>query len=397
MTNYNHILHKATTLLLTAAAALSLCLLTGCSHEEPHETGKYNTMIVLRGDGTKALDPYEAKSIVIYAFSSGTDNLVGYLYENSINGRDIFPMNLTAGGEIDFYVILNPVCDGFEIIDEKNKAVTFDSHEGITPDSIQNWKLRRTGLEPDEAVPMSNLKNQVDGNNKPTGKSNRTFKVVANRNSWQEIPIQVTRAVSKVEVWFWANDNLPEGNNFNYEHYYTAINEMALKDPIYSTEIFQPQGTDENDYILDGNVFNAKDNKGHDGLRERFKPYTTGEFYSDNYFRLIWEQYILPNTFFGGEWNGEPATSDGEPATSDGDYTTLSIKYTHYDNYHNTGWPGYHYTWDAETKDKVISLPESPRNTKIIVWCQLNDNTDRSFTYEVVDWDEVTVDIPAFD
>lgn len=373
MTNYNHILHKATTLLLTAAAALSLCLLTGCNREDLPETGKYNTMIVLRGDGTKALDLAEAQSIVIYAFSSGTDDLVGYLYEADINGRDIFPMNLTAGGKIDFYVILNPVCNGFEIIDSNgNSKVNFDSHEDITPDIIKSWKLRRTDGTPDKAVPMSNLED------------NRTFEVVANRNSWQEIPIQVTRAVSKVEVWFWANDNLPDDNNFDYYHSYTAINEMVLKDPVSSTEIFRPQGTDANDYILDGNAFNARDTNVHDGLKgERFKPYTTGEFYSDNYFRLIWEEYILPNTFFGGEWNGEPATSDG-------DYTTLSVSYTHYDNYH--------YTWDAEQTDKVISLPESPRNTKIIVWCQLNDNTDRSFTYEVVDWDEtVTVDIPAFD
>lgn len=386
------ILQNAMALLLTASAALCLCLLTGCNREDLPETGKYNTMIVLRGDGTKALDPDEAKSIVIYAFSSSTGDLVGYLYEDNINGREIFPMNLTAGGQIDFYVILNPVCKGFEIIDSNgNSKVNFNSHEGITPNTIQNWKLRRTGLEPDEAVPMSNLEHQVDGYHNPTGESNRTFEVVANRNSWQEIPIQVTRAVSKVEVWFWANDNLPEGNNFNNEHYYTAINRMTLKDPIYSTEIFQPQGTDENDYILDGNVFNAEDNILHDGLKgERFKPYTTGEFYSDNYFRLIWEEYILPNTFFGGEWNEEAATPDG-------DYTTLSVKYKHYDNYHYSGWPDYTYIWDETQKDKVISLPESPRNTKIIVWCQLNDNTDRSFTYEVVDWDEETIDIPAFD
>lgn len=371
------ILQNAMALLLTASAALCLCLLTGCNREDLPETGKYNTMIVLRGDGTKALERDEAQSIVIYAFSSDND-LVGYLYENNINGREIFPMNLTAGGQIDFYVILNPVCNGFEIIDGNNR-VEFDSHEGITPNTIQNWKLRRTDDTPGKAVPMSNLED------------NRTFEVVANRNSWQEIPIQVTRAVSKVEVWFWANDNLPEGSNFNYSHYYTAINEMVLKDPVSSTEIFRPQGTDANDYILDGNVFNATDRDDHDGLGERFKPYTTGEFYSDNYFRLILEKYILPNTFFGGEWNGEPATLDG-------DYTTLSVRYTHYANYHYEGWPNYQYLWDETQKDKVISLPESPRNTKIIVWCQLNDNTDRSFTYEVVDWDEtVTVDIPAFD
>ena len=378
MIYYNHILHKVMALLLIVSTALCLCLFTGCNKEKLPETGKYNTMIVLGGDGTKALDPEEVRSIVIYAFVSGSNNLVGYLYEVDIDGQDTFPMNLTAGGYIDFYVILNPVCDGFEIIDDSEHPVDFSSREGLTPETIQNWKLRRTTDEtPGKAVPMSNLE------------PDRKFEVVANRNSWQEIPIQVTRTVSKVEVWFWANDNLPDDNNFKYDHYYTAINRMTLKDPVFSTEIFRPQGADENDYILDGNVFNAEDNIVHDGLTgERFKPYTTGEFYSDNYFRLIWEQYILPNTFFGGGWNGER-----EPATPDGDYTTLSVRYTHYDNYQN-----YYNRWEAHSKDKVISLPESPRNTKIIVWCQLNDNTDRSFTYEVVDWDEtVTVDVPAFD
>ncbi|OKZ01330.1 MAG: hypothetical protein BHV78_07810 [Bacteroides sp. CAG:1060_57_27] len=376
MIYYNHILHKVMALLLIVSTALCLCLFTGCNKEKLPETGKYNTMIVLGGDGTKALDHEEVRSIVIYAFASGSDNLVGYLYEKDIDGQDTFPMNLTAGGYIDFYVILNPVCDGFEIIDDSEHLVDFSSREGLTPETIQNWKLRRTTDEtPGKAVPMSNLE------------PDRKFEVVANRNSWQEIPIQVTRAVSKMEVWFWANDNLPEDNSYNYEHYYTAINEMALKDPVSSTEIFQPQGADENDYILDGNVFNAEDNIVHDGLTgERFKPYTTGEFYSDNYFRLIWEEYILPNTFFGGEWNGEPATFDG-------DYTTLSVSYTHYYSYAvDKGWQA------ATSKDKVISLPKSPRNTKIIVWCQLHDNTDRSFTYEVVDWDEtVTMDVPEFD
>lgn len=376
MIYYNHILHKVMALLLIVSTALCLCLFTGCNKEKLPETGKYNTMIVLGGDGTKALDPEEVQSIVIYAFASGSDNLVGYLYEERIDGQDTFPMNLTAGGDIDFYVILNPVCDGFEIIDDSEHKVVFSSREGLTPETIQNWKLRRTtDKTPGEAVPMSNLE------------PDRTFEVVANRNSWQEIPIQVTRAVSKMEVWFWANDNLPEDDKYNYEHYFTAINKMALKDPVSSTEVFRPQGTNVSDYIAADEPFSATDkNTPHDGLDERFKPYTTGGFYTDTYFRLIWEQYILPNTFFGGGWNGEPATSDG-------DYTTLSVSYTHYSN------AGDKDTWVAATsKDKVISLPKSPRNTKIIVWCQLHDNTDRSFTYEVVDWDEtVTMDVPAFD
>lgn len=382
------ILQNAMALLLTASAALCLCLLTGCSHEELPETGKYNTMIVLRGDGTKALEPDEAQSIVIYAFSSDND-LVGYLYEDNINGRDIFPMNLTAGGEIDFYVILNPFCSGFEIIDEKNKAVTFASHEGITPDIIKSWKLQRTDDTPDKAVPMSNLEDQVDGNHNPTGKSNRRFEVVANRNSWQEIPIQVTRAVSKVEVWFWANDDLPESGYYQNGNHYSSIDAMTLKDPVVRAELMEGQNSVKaEDYIEENKAIIIKNPDRYDGFNDRFKPYDSGIFYSDRYFRKIWEQYILPNTFFGG-------SNVGEIGGADADYlkcTSLNVEYTeHYWNWNWNRWT------ESPQTPKDIYLPISPRNTIIKVWCALNDDTDRSFTYTVVDWDEETIDIPAFD
>ncbi|HIQ85589.1 MAG TPA: hypothetical protein IAC86_07340 [Candidatus Cryptobacteroides excrementigallinarum] len=385
------ILQNAKALLLTGSAALCLCLLTGCSHEELPETGKYNTMIVLRGDGTKALAPDEAQSIVIYAFSHDTNDLVGYLYEATINGRDIFPMNLTAGGQIDFYVILNPVCNGFEIIDNNNQLVNFDPHEGITPDIIQNWKLRRTRLEPDEAVPMSNLEEQVDGYHNPTGESNRTFEVVADRNSWQEIPIQVTRAVSKVEVWFWANDNWT-----NPPWNYSSIDSQVLTDPVSESMVFDRNSTDysstrreaknEKPYHTNGTQGNLND--------EKFKEYEAGTlFYNENYFKLIWEQYILPNTLYGGD-------NMGQTSESGTDCTTLKIDYTYHYQYNTSGtgrWPDYE--WGEEPQEnKTIYLPASSRNTIIKVWCALRDDTDRSFTYQVVDWDEsVTVDIPDFD
>ena len=381
------ILQNAKALLLTASAALCLCLLTGCSHEELPETGKYNTMIVLRGDGTKALDPDEAQSIVIYAFSHDTNDLVGYLYEATINGRDIFPMNLTAGGEIDFYVILNPVCDGFKIIDENNKAVTFGSHEDITPETIKSWKLRRTDDTPGKAVPMSNLEDQVDGDHNPTGKSNRTFEVVANRNSWQEIPIQVTRAVSKVEVWFWANDDLPEDGNYQSGNHYSSIETMTLKDPVVRAELMEGQNSgNAEDYIEENKATTIQNTKRYNGFNDRFKPYDSGIFYSDRYFRKIWEPYILPNTFFGGSNVGEiGANADNLK------YTSLNVEYTeHYYQY----WSGWR---ETTQRSKDIYLPISPRNTIIKVWCALNDDTDRSFTYTVVDWDEETIDIPAFD
>lgn len=375
------ILQNAMALLLTASAALCLCLLTGCSHEELPETGKYNTMIVLRGDGTKALEPDEAQSIVIYAFSSDND-LVGYLYEDNINGRDIFPMNLTAGGEIDFYVILNPVCNGFEIIDN-DQAVSFDSHEGITPDIIKNWKLRRTDRTPDEAVPMSNLEDQVDGYHNPTGKSNRTFEVVANRNSWQEIPIQVTRAVSKVEVWFWANDNWT-----NQPYNYSSIDSQVLKDPVSESMVFDGNNTEYSSTPREGKNEKHYHTNGSEGNlnNEQFEKYEEGTlFYNEDYFKLIWEQYILPNTMFGGDNMGQSTESRNR--------TTLKIDYTYH---YQERW---RYEWRADSqKNKTIYLPASSRNTIIKVWCALRDDTDRSFTYQVVDWDEsVTVDIPDFD
>ena len=378
---------NAMALLLTASAAICLCLLTGCSHEELPETGKYNTMIVLRGDGTKALAPDEAQSIVIYAFSHDTNDLVGYLYEATINGRDIFPMNLTAGGKIDFYVILNPVCNGFEII-YGNNPVEFDSHEGITPYIIQNWKLRRTDDSPGKAVPMSNLEDQVDGYHKPTGESNRTFEVVANRNSWQEIPIQVTRAVSKVEVWFWANDDLPEYGNYQSGNHYSSIETMTLKDPVVRAELMEGQNSgNAEDYIEENKATTIQNTERYNGFYDRFKPYDSGIFYSDIYFRKIWEQYILPNTFFGGSNVGEiGANADNLK------YTSLNVEYTEHYYQYLYGWR------ETPQTPKDIYLPISPRNTIIKVWCALNDDTDRSFTYTVVDWDEpVTVNVPDFD
>lgn len=387
MKNLIAILHEAKALLVITAA-LSLCLLTGCNREDLPETGKYNTMIVLSGDGTKAPRPDEAKSIVIYAFSSGTDNLVGYLYETNINGRDIFPMNLTAGGKIDFYVILNPVCNGFEIINHNNSKVNFYSHEGITPDTIKSWKLRRTDVTPDKAVPMSNLKEQVDGNHNLTGKSNRTFEVVANRNSWQEIPIQVTRAVSKVEVWFWANDNWT-----NEPYNYSSIDSQVLTDPVGESMVFDGNITDdsltEKTEESNNNSYHTNGTQGNlNG--EEFKKYEEGTlFYNEDYFKLIWEQYILPNTLYGGD-------NMGQSTESGANCTTLKIDYTYHYQERVSSWG---YGWNADSqKNKTIYLPASSRNTIIKVWCALRDDTDRSFTYQVIDWDEsVTIDIPNFD
>ena len=62
------------------------------------------------------------------------------------------------------------------------------------------------------------------------------------------------------------------------------------------------------------------------------------------------------------------------------------------EHYYSSGWT------ETTQRLKDIYLPISPRNTILKVWCALHDDTDRSFTYTVVDWDgPVTVNVPDFD
>ena len=398
---------KTLSIIIRKACALAivfpllLSIFTACNPASIPEEGNYNVTVKLSSDGTKALDPGEIGSIVIYAFAdvddvNGTGTLVGYLHETNIDASGIFPMHLTAGGTVDFYVILNPDSEGFVICDDQDKEVDIAAYQAITPASIQTWKLKR---DPDVTdigqnaknwkVPMCNLAMTWAAPNRPS-RANRRFEITGSKNDWQTIPIEVTRAVSKVEVWLWSKDNLPAGDSYSLTHNYSGITGLALTDPICRTEMFSNQDADSDKYIGQTST-RISDNTAHNGLdiNARFKEYVDGTvFYTDTYFRLVWEQYILPNTFFGGNNMGE--STDG----TSGNATVLDVDYSLYEySYYS------YYQWNETRKPaKKIILPKSPRNTKIKVWCALNDNTDRSFTYTVVDWDEtVTVDIPDFD
>lgn len=407
MKNYNHILHKATTLLLTAAAALSLCLLTGCNREDLPETGKYNVSVQL---DTKTIDPSEVGSIVIYAFAdtdgSGNEKLVGYLKE-TVSDTDtdgIFNMTLWSRGEngyVDFYVLLNYDSEGFKICDTNGADVNFDAQtQTYSPNDIQSWTVRRN---PDNVpsdvsdwkVPMSNLEKP-----QPTGGSpeNRRF-YLEDIKGWQVIPIEVTRAVSKVEVWFWSNDHLTGGNQ---PYYYYSITSQTITDPIaetaniFSNDAHNSAGTATkitNTKRYDAHSTDGRTNVGL-SYGEYFPQYVENTyFYSSDYFKLIWEQYILPNTLFGGDELGQGST----------DCTTLLVYYEYNEQkYENTGsdWrPSYDWTWPSPSKrSTLVYLPKSPRNTKVVVWCGLGKDVDPSFNYLVVEWDEtVTIEVPEFD
>lgn len=367
MTNYNHILHKATTLLLTAAAALSLCLLTGCNRVDLPETGKYNVSVQL---DTKVLDAEgePVNSIVIYAFtgvSSGNSNLVGYLYSNEVNPEGIFPMTLTEGGAVDFYVILNPNSNCFDIISNDETVVNIGANPiaDITPTAIRAWKIRYSNNTPenfdDWELPMSNL----DG----TAYGNRRFNIV-NRRGWQTVPISVNRAASKVEVWFRS-----DGDSKNA---YWGITKLTSSDPVKASGLF----VETTDHIDNGESRKEVTilSNWYYGTTEFPANADASHYYSEDNFDRIYEYYILPNTI-GGNTSGDVGQSSDRE-----NHTTLEVHY-------------YHQGYSTFTETKLLSLPPYERNSCIKVWCALNSNEDRSFTYTVIDWDEtVTNNIPDF-
>ena len=392
------ILQNAMALLLTASAALSLCLLTGCNREDLPETGKYNVSVQL---DTKTIDPSEVGSIVIYAFAdtdgSGNEKLVGYLKE-TVSDTDtdgIFNMTLWSRGEdgyVDFYVLLNYDSRGFKICDTNGAEVDFDA-QTYSPQDIQNWTVRRTpGNVPSDVsawkVPMSNLEKT-----QPTGgspESNRRF-YLEDIKGWQVIPIEVTRAVSKVEVWFWSNDHLTGGNQ---PYYYYSITSQTITDPIaetaniFSNDAHNTAGT-ATTIITNTKRYDAYNSEGRTNVGlsngEYFPQYVENTyFYSSDYFKLIWEQYILPNTLFGGNELGQGSTG-----------SELLVNYEYYKQERSR----FQWIWPTPSKRSTpVYLPKSPRNTKVVVWCGLGKDVDPSFNYLVVEWDEtVTIEVPEFD
>ena len=359
----------AAVLRILAAAVLCIVAPAACTRENvPSDEGKFNVSVML---DTRSLNIDEVGSAVIYAFAqaaSGSGYLVGYVYEDNVGKSGIFPMTLTEGGAIDFYVILNPDSNCFDLVDGDGQPVRPgpDPDTSLKPEDLRAWKIEYADSAPSDPkdwrmLPMSNL----DG----TAFGNRRFNIDS-RPGWQTIPISVRRAVSKVEVWFRSN----EDTNNNY----WAIKSMRSGDPVSSCGLF----TETVSHIGQGeNPKSFKDNTQHSHLNTSFPENPDlSDYFSEKNFEKIFEYYILPNTL-GGNTAGEAA--EGEVTSS---YSYLHTDYAHIQQ------------WDAENHySKDIFLPACSRNSCIRIWCSLNDNMDRSFTYTVVNWDEtVTVNIPDF-
>lgn len=398
------------------ACALVLCiaLLASCQRKEILMP-EYNAVVtILDGSSTRTIPgDRQINDIAIFAFSE--QELVGYIYESGLaaSGKTIFPMTLTKGGAIDFYVIANSEPGFFKVVAQNGDDVkwsrtsTVNPPAGVTPDDLKACKVK---LEDRNAagiyVPMTNLPGSSG--------ENMTFDV----DGMTRIPIELTRAVSKVEVWFRTRgDTVPENKTTTSSRppsslpsVYYAINNLSLKIPVESVGIYE----DVVDHTADNSNIWQENERGpfdyiHSNNGKMFPSYEKdplpSNFYSDEYFVRIWTCYIFPNTF-GGNMAGESPDNEEKATLLSVDYSKWlqGGQYVTKGNEGNRWNPIYNWKWEStgtptqqNPQTKYIYLPPIERNTSVRVWCPLGDDTDRSFTYTVVDWDEtVTVNVPDF-
>lgn len=209
-------------------------------------------------------------SLKIYAFKhdpSGTQNneLVAYGSYEGITGAGphYIRMELSASGEIDFYVIANDIyaATTSTVLNEKS-----------TRSDIENFRF--TGLvSPDGtdaavAVPMSNI---PDGT--ATDRNNFTYTVKDNT----VIPIEVSRAMARLSFSF--------AKSADDDKIY--INSITIQNEPESAGYFTPDGTPE--------VLNRQKEKTIVGSQTEITVINTTGSVEGNMQDLADEDYLLPN------------------------------------------------------------------------------------------------------
>ena len=421
---------RSLTVALAATASLLLCLAVSCRRAPAPLPDDFGVTVLIdnpsSSDGTKAIADNEINSIAIFAFSVGSGELARYVYESGLTGKTTFPMTLKASGAIDFYAIANPAPGYFRIVDADGQPIDLRGTSAANPPKydatgIQNWRveINDASSRPGEAAPwyapMTNLP--------IAGGINRRYTINPDDN-WTIIPLELTRAVSKIEVWFRSNDQLydypdeythsrneyPDGDYYNSSFY--SLQNIKLSLPVKSSTVFNKEL--QTDYIevqkepTVAGPFSYKTETQNGFNTEGYDPENNvipSNFYTDEYFSKIGEFYILSNLDNGGNMAGESVgSSDPEKCTKMKMEYFLSEEMGEYERQEYVPFRGYRWEWkiketvEGSRKDKIIYLPVYDRNSIIRVWCNLNDNTDRSFTYTVVDWDEtVEVNVPDFE
>lgn len=383
---------RSLTAALAATASLLLCLAVSCRRAPAPLPDDFGVTVLIdnpsSSDGTKAIADNEINSIAIFAFSAVSGELAGYVYESGLTGKTTFPMTLKASGTIDFYAIANPDPGYFCIVDAAGQPIDLKGTSDANPSEydgtgINNWRVEinnDASSRPGEAAPWYAPMSNLSG----AGGTNRRYTIDPDDN-WTVIPLELTRAVSKIEVWFRAKNYLNQWNpsQTGNGYYYYKLDEISLSSPVLYTPLYSSGYGDNGDKqdLVDENL----DNRIFQRNFETFSGTGGENYYSDKFFINFRTYYILPNSK-GGDQNGNLF----EGVSSD-DCTILKVKQSYMEE-SGSNWTA------AEIKEKSIYIPSFPRNHVINVWCDLTDDIDRSFTYTVVDWDEtVEVNVPDFE
>lgn len=374
---------RSLTAALAATASLLLCLAVSCRRAPAPLPDDFGVTVLIdnpsSSDGTKAIADNEINSIAIFAFSGS--ELVGYVYESRLTGKTTFPMTLKASGAIDFYAIANPDPGYFRIVDAGGNLVDFSAANPPEYDgTIRDWRVeidQGENAQGDWYAPMSNLSG--------AGGTNRRYTIDPDDN-WAVIPLELTRAVSKIEVWFRANNEVYLPLHM-YDEYYFRLKNLSLESSVKNSFIF----LEGQEHVEGAYSFNKEFERDDSRFKQNFLDFSEGDiYYNAPYFEKVGEYYVVPNSI-GGDQYGIFNGNESDKAKC----TVLEINTIRTDRNYTLMWEDN----DEETKHTTIYLPSINGNQIVRIWCDLsNENVDRSFTYTVVDWDEtVEVNVPDFE
>lgn len=245
-TAIRHMLAGTAKVLGAAAAVLLLVSAPGCKKEVTGPVpavfgGPADVTLILnnssdrnsrnprKSPATKAITVDEVNtihSLKIYAFKhdpSGpqNDELVGYGSYDGITGAGphYIRMELSASGEIDFYVIANDIYAATAtVLDEESTRFEIEN--------VRFTGLASPGTDAAVAVPMTNI---PDGT--ATDRNNFTYTVKDNT----VIPIEVSRAMARLSFSFAKSANDDK----------IFINSITIQNEPESAGYFTPDGTPE--------------------------------------------------------------------------------------------------------------------------------------------------------
>lgn len=369
-TAIRHMLAGTAKVLGAAAVVLLLVLAPGCKKEVTgpvpavfggpadvtlilNNSSDRNSSNPIKEPATKAVTIDEINtvhSLKIYAFKHdpyGTQNdeLVAYGSYEGITGAGphYIRMELSASGEIDFYVIANDIY----------AAASTVLNEKSTRSDIENFRF--TGLvSPDDtdaavAVPMSNI---PDGT--ATDRNNFTYTVRDN----SVIPVEVSRAMARLSL-FLVNAS-DEGE--------AKLTSAKISHGPVEAGMFSANGEPTyTDIPATWTFLNSE----HKLLN------VSGILTEDKYPMLPDEAYILPNT--SGSSDPDRYIAQGNSEESHAYNVVLTFKIN-------------------ETYDKTytVYIPPVKPNDWIKIYGAVNSHVDVNLTVQIDSWITNEIEIPPF-